>query len=302
MTQWQANWKRSNDTLKNMGLWFRKYFPPTTTIAATWLGRVPYYSGFKTIDMLGLADEHIAHKGFVDTAQTKQGHRKRDPKYVLSRAPDVVLVEVLPRTIGDARMEEVLTTTKLLEFIKDEAAANALHYLIALRDFRLNYEPVLRPLETKGFVAFFARTTKLMDKIRETPANSSSPKWFFELSLLLRKHGLLLDAIEASRNSIRLNPGPVVARMNLAYLLLDAKQYSSAISEFELILTQDPNHSSSRYGLALSFQKAHRYREAITQWRQFIGKNKDNRFAGKARAFLEAAEQALKAAQDNRPR
>jgi arabinofuranosyltransferase len=50
-------------------------------------GKVPFYSGLRTVDMLGLNDEHIAH---LPAHYFEAGHNKHDPDYVLSRRPDLI--------------------------------------------------------------------------------------------------------------------------------------------------------------------------------------------------------------------
>ena len=50
-------------------------------------GKVPYFSGLRTLDMLGLNDEFIAHK---EVDYFKVGHNKFDPDYVLSKNPDLI--------------------------------------------------------------------------------------------------------------------------------------------------------------------------------------------------------------------
>ncbi len=61
---------------------------PDALLAIDAAGKVPFYSGLKTIDMMGLNDEHIAHgdprPGF------RVGHNKFDPDYVLGRSPDLI--------------------------------------------------------------------------------------------------------------------------------------------------------------------------------------------------------------------
>jgi hypothetical protein len=47
-------------------------------------GKVPFFSGLPTIDMLGLNDRFIAH---TPTHRYVVGHSKYDPDYVLGRAP-----------------------------------------------------------------------------------------------------------------------------------------------------------------------------------------------------------------------
>ena len=53
-------------------------------------GTIPYYTGFRTIDMLGLNNEHIARKGKRDRSMP-YGHQAHDGAYVLSQRPDVIL-------------------------------------------------------------------------------------------------------------------------------------------------------------------------------------------------------------------
>jgi arabinofuranosyltransferase len=50
-------------------------------------GKIPFYSGLRTVDMLGLSDEHIARQpaSYFDV-----GHNKFDADYILSRRPDLL--------------------------------------------------------------------------------------------------------------------------------------------------------------------------------------------------------------------
>jgi hypothetical protein len=61
---------------------------PGSTIATGAAGRIPFFSGLRTIDMLGLCDQHIAH-GSVK-GRFRVGHSKYDPDYVLDRDPDLI--------------------------------------------------------------------------------------------------------------------------------------------------------------------------------------------------------------------
>jgi len=57
-------------------------------------GKVPFYSGLRTVDMLGLNDEHIAH---LPAQYFEAGHNKHDANYVLSRRPDLIADWIDPR-------------------------------------------------------------------------------------------------------------------------------------------------------------------------------------------------------------
>jgi len=62
---------------------------PDDFLAVDAAGKIPFYSGLRTIDMLGLADATIAHK---DASFFRVGHNKSDVEYVLSREPDLIAV------------------------------------------------------------------------------------------------------------------------------------------------------------------------------------------------------------------
>ena len=61
---------------------------PGQTLAIDAAGKVPFFSGLPTLDMLGLTDEFIAHKPVQYFRVV--GHDKFDTAYVLSRRPDLI--------------------------------------------------------------------------------------------------------------------------------------------------------------------------------------------------------------------
>jgi len=76
------------DAWRELGEYMGKHYPGST-IAVEGAGRIPYFSGLYTIDMLGLNDTHIAH---MDTDYFRiPGHSKFDPEYVLGRRPDFII-------------------------------------------------------------------------------------------------------------------------------------------------------------------------------------------------------------------
>jgi len=74
--------------------WLSEALPKDTVIAMNLVGIVPYRTGFRTIDMLGLIDKHIAH-GKVAVPRVGPGsyigHFKYDGEYVCRRMPDVMV-------------------------------------------------------------------------------------------------------------------------------------------------------------------------------------------------------------------
>ncbi|MEA2604933.1 MAG: arabinofuranosyltransferase [Acidobacteriota bacterium] len=63
---------------------------PGAVLAIDGAGKVPFFSGLKTIDMLGLADVHIAHGKAEAKGYFWAGHAKSDLDYVLGRRPDLI--------------------------------------------------------------------------------------------------------------------------------------------------------------------------------------------------------------------
>ncbi|MFN7975565.1 MAG: hypothetical protein U0166_25030 [Acidobacteriota bacterium] len=85
-------WSRAKEAAEvhtRLGLCLKEHARPGASIATSLIGRVPFYSGLKTIDKLGLIDPHIAHMGA--TGSGAAGHEKFDPDYVLSLRPTYIL-------------------------------------------------------------------------------------------------------------------------------------------------------------------------------------------------------------------
>jgi arabinofuranosyltransferase len=76
----------------NVGLALRSLVPRGATLATLVTGAIPYYSGLKTVDLLGLSDAHIGREGHVH-ARAFIGHQRYDTDYVLARAPDVIVLQ-----------------------------------------------------------------------------------------------------------------------------------------------------------------------------------------------------------------
>lgn len=74
-----------------MGRWLRDNVPDTTVIAVIPAGAIPYESRLQTIDMLGLNDEHIAHRK-LELGKFPAGHEKYDSEYVLDQRPDIIIL------------------------------------------------------------------------------------------------------------------------------------------------------------------------------------------------------------------
>jgi arabinofuranosyltransferase len=74
-----------------IGRWLRVNTPPETKIAAVPVGAIAYESQRVIIDMLGINDEHIAHRD-VPLGAFPGGHEKYDSEYVLDSHPDIIIL------------------------------------------------------------------------------------------------------------------------------------------------------------------------------------------------------------------
>ncbi|GAB4173692.1 MAG: hypothetical protein Fur005_35500 [Roseiflexaceae bacterium] len=75
---------------REIGWWLADQGGPQATSAAMSAGAIAFYSERTTIDMLGLADRHIARMIAPEMGSGPAGHEKRDPAYVLSRRPTYI--------------------------------------------------------------------------------------------------------------------------------------------------------------------------------------------------------------------
>ncbi len=82
---------RINADYFEVGEWLRQNATPNTLLALNAAGIVPFVSGLRTLDMLGLNNVHIAHHR-QNLGLGAIGHEKHDADYVLSRQPDIILL------------------------------------------------------------------------------------------------------------------------------------------------------------------------------------------------------------------
>jgi hypothetical protein len=275
--------------LQSLGNWLGRNLPPTTTAAGSMMGLVPYYSGLRTVDMLGVVDEHIAHRD-MPLEHGSVGHRRYDSDYILSRNPDVVVIEF---TIDDPAFDPVtnLHTEGIYEYISLRLSLwPAPRYLLKRREFRLRYAPrsMLLPDGRHGF--YFERSDRLARLEEATRNRPQDPKGFFDLGVTYRQQGLLADAVRALRKAAELNPRHLLTRLNIGFFLLEAKRPVEALQEFENLEALAPGNLRVLFGIAESLQALGRFQEAAIRWRQYLQQSPDGRYARKAREMLEAAE------------
>jgi arabinofuranosyltransferase len=106
------------DCLITTGKLLRQEFPGKT-MATGALGKIPFFSGLMTEDILGLADPVLAHRS-VPSNNTEFGHLKYNPDYTLSRNPDLIVNWI----------DENLDTSYGLTRAKYEPAGYRIRFLI----------------------------------------------------------------------------------------------------------------------------------------------------------------------------
>lgn len=84
-------WRGYAPLRTNIGLWLHDHAPPGSLVAVNAAGMIAYYSELPVLDMLGINDRYIARHGHRDLS-LPVAHQVGDGSYVLSRAPDYVLV------------------------------------------------------------------------------------------------------------------------------------------------------------------------------------------------------------------
>ena len=85
-----------------IGRYFKHHGKPGQVLAVNTAGSIPYHArALVAIDMLGLTDEHIAHKQMPDFGHGAVGHEKFDGAYVISRRPDYLVFGFSCNTLGE---------------------------------------------------------------------------------------------------------------------------------------------------------------------------------------------------------
>lgn len=82
--EWKNHWARIGRSLAGV-------VPEETSMALTPVGALPYYSGLRIVDMLGLTNPAIA-RAPADLSYSYPGHQRHDGTAVLDREPDLIML------------------------------------------------------------------------------------------------------------------------------------------------------------------------------------------------------------------
>lgn len=96
-----------------LGRHLRQNFPEDSLIAVSAAGAIPFYSDRPTLDLYGLNDAHIARQP-VRGRNAYPGHMKWDIDYVMSRKPDLIVVNRGYFRSGEVEVGEILARPLML--------------------------------------------------------------------------------------------------------------------------------------------------------------------------------------------
>jgi arabinofuranosyltransferase len=141
---------------------------PGARIAIDAAGKVPFFAGTETIDMLGLTDRTIA---FQPPKAVRIGHKKYDADYVLSRKPEFIITWLTDRSFN---FEYGMTREK---YTKD---GYALFYLVYAKSDQIEFPikkishlqtPDIHRLISKGY--YYGVLKRMPEKINVVPPDKS---------------------------------------------------------------------------------------------------------------------------------
>jgi arabinofuranosyltransferase len=262
-----------NAEWKSLAAWLKSNYPPDTVIAVNAAGAVPYLTGFKTIDMLGLNDKHIARaKSSIRVAAGPvPGHFKYDGEYVCGLRPDIVIMSS-GRSLPASSSREAELVAALNSFDSD-------------RDFLKHcadqYQPEVSLLENGRYrVIYTKRRAVSADGTVSAKIGETDPAFARGLDLLAQAR--LPEAREKFMESLRSNPDNPDAYTNIGYTYFDEGRLKEAISTFEDTLRRFPSHSPALYGLALSTQNIGDTIRAVRLWREYLNTSSDPKWKSRA--------------------
>ena len=257
--------------------WLRSRFEGEPVLAINAAGIIPYRTGWKTIDMLGLNDRHIARNGRTAPSDGGSfvGHLRHDGEYVCDRAPDLVLtsgaVLFRGRTAAEAKFQAALNTfTGDREFLRAEKC----------RDL---YLPIVEELRPGGFAVVYRRSAPIAGSRAEEMKTASD---WHRRGLALMAEARFEEAIDAFEKTLELSPNSITAATNLGYCHLDLGRPSKAAAVFEKVLQKDPRHFDALFGLAMARTKMGDRETAGALWKRYIDQAPDSPWKQEARERL----------------
>lgn len=249
---------------KSLATWLSSNYPPSTIIAVNAAGAVPYLTGFKTIDMLGLNDKHIARgktsfRAITGGSGPTPGHFKYDGEYVCKLQPDVVIMSSGRSLVASSPREaEIVAALNTFDSDRD--------FLKACGD---HYQPRVLRLENGRYRVLYTKRTDASGS-EAVSAGANAGETAFSRGLELLGSARLAEARESFLESIRINPDNPDSYTNIGYTYFDEGNLRDAVAVFEDTLRRYPAYPPALYGLALSTEKLGDTQRAVQLWREYL--------------------------------
>jgi tetratricopeptide (TPR) repeat protein len=93
-------------------------------------------------------------------------------------------------------------------------------------------------------------------------------RWTYYLGLARAAQGKTAQAITILRESLRLDPGYVPARLKLAEVLLAENQFVESEKEYQKVLTSKPGSATAHYGLARVYSQNAETAKSLDEYRK----------------------------------
>jgi hypothetical protein len=258
------NKKRGRADREQVANWVSRVVPENGTIAINVAGVIPYRTGLRTIDMLGLTDYHIARVD-PDTKDADGvvfvGHFKHDGEYVCDRLPDLVLTGAAELIRGQ-NLLEAANQPGISPFPGDREFLRA-------KACQGRYRPVGEEIRLGKFAVAYQKISD-QEMISQTDREPTNGKEWFERGLSLMSRADHSGAIQAFEESLRLNPGHPTVMTDLAYCHLRENDRLKALEIFEQVLRADPRQFDALFGLATVQTELGNREQAIKAWQRYI--------------------------------
>ena len=264
--------------------------PADTYLAISAVGAIPYYSNLRVLDRLGLTDAVVAKSApgeFRIMAHDKHATLEyaasrgvdlwsEHPVLPLARINDDALVWSLdaaraaetPVYFADAGGGEYLLAQLPQGIAKaasrfprltfhaaadDDAYATLLDGVIEARRRELKAAPTSRDAREALGVALSARARddEALPIFRGLAAENDADGWY-NLGAILLRRGAFLDAADAFRKALSVDPSMAAARHNLGLALVRGGRLEEAITELREAVRREPDSEGATYTLGVA--------------------------------------------------
>jgi hypothetical protein len=265
----------------------RGLVPPDAHIGICAVGAIPYLSGLRTLDRLGLTDAVVAH-------QPPAGHRVMaheryasydyatragvelwsvhpyflllrldddtilwhanvsredgDEVFVADVSEDTALVALLPQ--GRARAAMRFPNLQLRSLADPVSYASFVDRVVAACRARAVREPAARDAKKALAMALNARgdSDEALAAFRELAAAGDEDGWY-NAGTILAQRGDFAGAIDALRRAVEIDPGMVPARHNLGMVLARAERFPEALEQLREAVRLEPASPEALFAL-----------------------------------------------------